>query len=158
MSAQEVLEHSPSQPQTRQHQEPSTTPFSLRAIQPDNLGRWWPAVAHQLIAPLSYADDGTTLKEIRESLEKREAMLWVGHNGSDHVVTMVLAIENGALFAWLVAGERMDEWIDEVMAAMRRYAREFKLTHIKSVVRPGLARKLRKKGWRTTAEIVKAKI
>jgi len=146
------VSQSPAQPQPQQ--ETSIMRFSLQGIPPDV--RWPTATIQHLLRALEIGDDGTTLDEVRQQINDRRSMLWVGYIGDTHKMSIVLTIENTALYAWLMGGEDMDDWIDPLVAAMRRYAREKGLTHLKAVTRPGLAKTL--KGWRTTATIIRAEI
>ena len=133
-------------------------PCSLQLIRPEDLNEYWPVASVMLIPALEIADDGTSLEEVHEQITTQKSMLWIARVDRRWVMSFVLSIENGALYAWLIGGELMDEWLDDVIVAMKRYAKESGLTHLKSVVRPGLGKKLRAKGWKTTAEIIRTEL
>jgi len=107
-----------------------------------------------LAAALEHADDGTTLDEIKQQILDGRSMLWM----YGEQMSIVLSVENNRLYAWLIGGHSLDEWIDELIAAMRRYAKEHGMDGLQAVARPGLARKLRRKGWKTTAEIIRTEL
>ena len=111
-----------------------------------------------LMPAIVIGDDGTTLEEVHDQIMTQKSMLWIAHVDERWVMSFVLTVENGALYAWLIGGELMSEWLDDVIVAMKRYAKESGLTHLKSVARPGLAKKLRSKGWKTTAEIIRTEL
>lgn len=111
-------------------------------------------VAPLLVPALDIADDGTTLRDVREAVESGRAMLWLL---DDLSMVAVMSDQNGYLYAWLLGGHDMDSWIDMLISAMLRYARQFEMKGLKAVTRPGLGRVLRKRGWKVTAEIVRLK-
>jgi len=106
-----------------------------------------------LEAPLKLSNDSATADDVYKLLKDKQCMLWVTDE-----MALVLRAEGKALFAWLVAGENMDNWLEEVMNAATRYAREFGYTHFKATVRPGMGRRLKRHGWTTAAEIMRREI
>jgi hypothetical protein len=139
---------------TQPPRECSITPSRLLGIHPDELHKYWETSAKHLAAPLKYGDDGTTLDEIKQQIVDGRSMLWVYGDQ----MSIVLSVENNRLYAWLIGGVDLDRWIDELIAGMRRYAKENNMIGLKAVARPGLARKLRRKAWVTTAEIIRMEI
>ena len=148
------MEHSQSHPATQQQVGHSTTQYTLRGIRPDELQHYWPNASKRLAAALEHADDGTTLDEIKQQILDGRSMLW--EYGDK--MSVVLSVENNRLYAWLIGGRDLDEWIDELIEAMKRYAKESGMSGLQAVTRPGLARKLRRKGWVTQAEMIRMDI
>lgn len=125
------------------------------AVAPDDVGTVWHDVAPMLEPALKHADDGTTMDEVRRHVEDMTSMLWLYVTDNGIEMSIVLSMENNELYAWLIGGHDMEKWLDELVGHMRRYALENGMTGLRAVTRPGLARTLRKRGWRTSAEIVR---
>lgn len=131
--------------------------LSLRVIPSIELDGVWKEIAPMLERPLTFANDGTTIGDVYEQLKSRQSMLWTASTDKT-VMALVLTNENNWLYAWLIGGSGIDDWLGELLRHMKRYAREFGYRGLKTVTRPGLARRLRKEGWKTEAEIIRIKL
>lgn len=136
----------------------STDPRGFVSIPPDDIGRVWLEVVPMLEPALEHGDDGTTTGDVWRELKNQRAMLWLHETDGDLDMAVVLTEENRSLYAWLIGGHGMDRWLDDLIDHMRRYAKENRMVGLKAVTRPGLARTLRKRGWRTNAEIVRTEV
>jgi hypothetical protein len=128
----------------------------MLAIPRDKIDLW--LQPEHLQPAIDIADDGTTLEEVREQLLDGRSMLWTYVDEGEHVMSVVLTDENSYLYAWLLGGRSMDGWLDELIEAMRRYAFEKGYKGLKAVARPGLAKTLRAKRWKTIAEITRIEL
>jgi hypothetical protein len=122
----------------------------IRGVAPGELATVWPAAALHLAAALARSGENYTLGDVRELIERADAMLWIvlGKNGIDGALVIYVSPRRHALTVWLMGGERFAEWVDNAQAALVRYARDAGLARVDAYMRPGLARKLRVNGWR----------
>lgn len=148
----------------------------LVKVRPDQLGQWWSTVGPMLIEPLSRIDDDETLDDVRASIKNGDSMLWIWLDGQGDLdghpkglaiakndlgkrqkvmMALVLRVHHSWLHAWLVAGEQMDLWLEPVVGEMRKHAETLGLRGCQAVARPGLAKALRQRGWRSIAELVR---
>ena len=61
---------------------------------------------------------------------------------------LVSYINGDALTVWLMGGQDMAKWAPDVSPLLQRYAEEHDLTRVEAYTRPGMARLLRRIGWR----------
>lgn len=101
-----------------------------------------------LAGALSYAR-GHTLESVLEDLKAQRSLLWVLQTDGAIRAAAVCYPDRkaSAVHVWLLGGDDMDEWLDSLIAALERYARDEGLEAIQAGVRMGLARVLNRRGW-----------
>jgi hypothetical protein len=113
----------------------------------------WPAI-HAVLAPaLAHAD--TPAPELIDLLLANMAQLWVLRKGGDPIAAAVTELRPSprgvVVHGMLLAGENMDDWIDDALACVKRHARDVGAIGIEIIGRDGWERLLTRKGWKRSA-------
>lgn len=131
----------------------------LSHVQPHDARAVLEAVRPQVEKALSSGQgDATTYEAGLAAIEAGESSLWAVHEGDAIravIVLTALSVPAGRkLHVELLAGEGMDEWGDEVEAALEQCRQMVGAFCIESSCRPGLARYLKRRGWRQKAVVM----
>lgn len=90
-----------------------------------------------------------------------DSHLWVVHQGDEVIAVVVTCARSNIhmtkLFVELVAGSRLDEWVDQVITLLRDLMELIGADCIETSCRPGLAKLLKGKGWSQKAIIMELK-
>ena len=116
----------------------------------------WPKV-YEVIAP-AIARADFTVPELIDELLAQTAQLWVLRKGGDPIAVAVTELVQSPkgrfVHGRLLAGHGMDEWVDDLIACMRRYANASNATRILIEGRDGWERVLGNRGWRRSAVVM----
>ena len=118
----------------------------------------WPEAGLLLSDALARAGEGWTLGEVRAELEAARGVLWLVRDSTGRLVGALVAHAHSrrkTLVVWLMAGQDFEDWRAEVQPLLQRYAAEQQLQGVEAWVRPGLARKLSRYGWREQQRLVR---
>lgn len=100
---------------------------------------------------------GWTLADVREGVEDGRYLLWVVTDPAVRAAVVLHPDERAeAVTVWLMAGDGMDEWLDDLIAALTRYAADIGYSALQAVVRPGLSKVLNARGWKTSHVIMRS--
>lgn len=113
-------------------------------------------LSRQIERALSHgAGDRTTAEHLKEAVKQNRMSLWVVHDGPEIVACVVVSIahhpKKRAVFVQATAGRDLDQWIDQIEPLLRDCRDLVGADMIEAECRPGLARRLKKRGWRTKA-------
>lgn len=104
--------------------------------------------------------DATNVADVAESITTGRSRVWVAHDEEGlwgvAVVTIPEYPAGRKVYVELLAGRDMDRWADEMETALQQCAALVDAMCIEGSCRPGLARRLRRRGWRTKAVIMEA--
>lgn len=143
---------------THKQIETSNTPYKVECVLPEDVRDVWPQVGLMLSDALARSGTNYTLGEVRQELETQQCMLWVMVDDRDDIIAALVAYvseRRNTLVVWLTAGLHFEEWIKEVESLLQRYVNEYGLKAVEAWVRPGLSRKLGKRGWKLSQVLVR---
>ena len=136
----------------------SSMRYRVSGVQRADISKVWTEAGLLLSDALARSREGYTLGEVREQLEDGRGMLWLVRDGDGALVGALVAYIHGrrnTLVVWLMAGRDFEDWRGEVQSLLARYAAEQQLQGVEAWVRPGLARKLSRHGWREQQRLVR---
>lgn len=127
------------------------------ALVPQVLG----AFARQVKKAFSVGQaDAVTPQDMLAAIQDGREMLWAVHDGENvkgAVLVSVPTYSTGRkVWVSMIVGEDMPEWADDVESALTKYRDEVGAMCVEASCRPGLARYLTRRGWRTKAVIMEA--
>lgn len=109
----------------------------------------WPAIFAVLEPGMRHAD--YTASDLVNDLVDNLAQLWVLRKGGDPIaaaVSELVPTPTGlVVHGRLCAGERMGEWVDDLIACIRAHAERVGATRIEIDGRSGWKRVLGRRGW-----------
>lgn len=128
---------------------------SISAIPVDLLHAVWDRVAPILQRACDVSHGDITLTSTRNRLVAGSLQLYTISRGQQIVAvfcTDVQTAESGlrSLRVPIIAGDDLEEWIDDAIEAWRRLGKELMCDVVRGIGRPGWERKLRSRGLRKT--------
>lgn len=85
--------------------------------------------------------------------------MWIYHIDEKVVGGGILSVQQmprgKKIFIEMLAGERLDEWLEEIERLVKEYATEIGATTIEASCRPGLVKKLTR--WQPVATLMRLK-
>ena len=119
----------------------------------------WPKVSSMLKDAVDTSHGKFSIESVRQAIDHQEIALWVVlEEGNDAVVasfTTRIAVypECRVLTMDWVGGERMSEWMEDMLDVMEGYAKHHKCTQMQGMGRPGWARALKHLGWELESSV-----
>lgn len=83
--------------------------------------------------------------QLEGDILRRERQIWIF---GDYQMCLMTRVEPEGVYMDACAGRNRAEWMDEVDATMRNWARDLGKTRIFSTCRPGWVREAKKRGYR----------
>ncbi len=112
----------------------------------------WPQVSCFLADALKKAQGEFTVEDLFRKVVHCKAYLWAISDGEGFVgagMTEIVDYPQKATVRILaLGGTRLEEWLDEALAAVEAYAKSQNIFTLEASVRIGLVKKLRAKGFR----------
>jgi hypothetical protein len=135
-------------------------PATICGVSIEHLDRAWLDSASHLASALARGCRGYTLEDVRRMLDDEKALLWQVRRGDSVAASVVCYPDQrgDCVHIWLMGGEEMEGWIDALIKALRRYARDEKLSALQAEVRPGLGRVLNRRGWQIETTCVRVPV
>lgn len=125
-------------------------------VPPHLLDVFWPIARELLESSMARYGRAEMHEDVRRRIAEQTALLWIWAELNEAPsCAMVLEPDYDYLNVWLLGGdgrwrERADTWIDSIY----RYAQQAGYKGVRATARPGLARILKARGWKATAEQV----
>lgn len=128
-------------------------------VRPDNVGATWPLIKDQMIRVCETTGGRRTPAKVLAELMQNQSSLWVAEEDGevaaffttriiDYDAVRILGIE-------LIAGDRIDEWVEEGLETFMKFAQDNGCAGIEGYGRGrAWARKLSKHGWKDVASMV----
>lgn len=130
-------------------------PYTVKGVSRETLDDWWPVVEPMLSPALDRGGDLLSISDVKEHIRSGRCMLWIVEETTVvAALVMHLPDDRDSLMVWLMGGRDFSDWQPTVQPLLQRYARDVGRTYVEAYARPGLAKKLRKSGWRTRHELV----
>lgn len=132
-----------------------TTRCTVQGVPPDNLDRAWPEVAPLLADALARCP-GYTLSVVKDGIQKGRYLLWVVMTDRLRAAVVLYPdAQSRAVEVWLMGGDGMEDWLDTLIEALGRYAGDLGYNALQAVVRPGLSKTLKGRGWKATHVVMR---
>lgn len=130
-------------------------PYKVSGVPCETVADFWPDVLPMLAPAMKIGGDNTTPAELLDMLRGARCALWIVED-IEIVAAMVLHFphDRDSLMVWLMGGRDFDAWQPVAQPLLQRYARDHGKRYVEAYARPGLAKKLRRDGWRTRYELV----
>lgn len=104
--------------------------------------------------------DATNMQEFMHALDTGRMSLWAVHDEGEIQAVAGLSVTQYAtgrkVFVHVLAGSGMDEWGDQMERALQDCRDVTGSMCVEASCRPGLAKYLKKRGWKTKAVIMEA--
>ncbi|GEM_PF-2377635 len=124
---------------------------------PHVLAQFAPQIAKAL---RSGQGDAVTPEEVLASILDERAHVWAAHEDGEAQGVVVLSVPEyragRKVFVEFLAGGDMDAWADDMEAALRECSDRVGAMCVEASCRPGLARYLKRRGWKQKAIIMEA--
>ena len=139
--------------------EAAVSECQISEVSPEALPRVWPKVEAAVRKGLMHTDGDTASSELlyREVLEGR-AIMWAGHKDSEISLVVIFDIRligsRRMVFIKMLAGNDLDQWIEDGLCLLKDYAKIIGAEGIRTSCRPGLARLLKRRGWKKKAVVM----
>lgn len=129
-------------------------------VTPESLDLVWAALRPKILKALSVgAGTNQTEEHYKGSIKSGSMQMWAVHEGEKVIGGGILSLNEmprgKVVFIEMLAGERMNEWLDEIESLVKRYATEVGATTIEASCRPGLVKKLTR--WQPIATLMRLK-
>lgn len=116
----------------------------------ETIDQIWPAFS----AKIRRALKGSHYPESHyyDSVKSGSMQMWAAHENEVYAVGIVSVLEHKdhlSILVEVIAGERLNDWIEEVGPVLHKFKEITGATTIEAFCRPGLAKRL--KGWKTKA-------
>lgn len=133
--------------------------LEVRAVLPETAVQAWPAVEPLISSALRRGQgDESAPEHVLARVIKGESQMWVVVEGDEVVATTVLTVLDAPntrkLSVDILAGVGMPRWVDRLEELIVRFMRTVNATCIEASCRPGLAARLKQRGWRQKAVIM----
>ena len=122
----------------------------ISGVQSADVPRVWPAVVDLIKRATGRFDAGYDETHVLERLKRAEMQLWiVGEDSIQGVVITEVQIhpQFKVLGLSIVAGDKIDDWIEEADDLLTRFARHHDCKYLEGYGRKGWARKLKSRGF-----------
>jgi hypothetical protein len=131
-------------------------PLSVSRVLPEQLPEVWPQVQPMVRRGLKRgAGDSTSEAEILSGIARGSMELWAVHDGPDVLAVIVLQVQRRevgpAIFVHLMAGHDPATWSETVQGLLLDYQALVGAYTIEALARPGLAKRLKERGWKQKA-------
>jgi len=104
--------------------------------------------------------DAVTPEEVLASIVDERAQVWAAHEDGEAHAVVVLSVPQyrvgRKVFVEFLAGGKMNEWADEMESALLECGERVGAMCVEASCRPGLARYLKRRGWKQKAIIMEA--
>lgn len=121
----------------------------------------WSSLGPQIERALSHGQgDEVSSAYIKEMVRWGRMSMWVVHEGQQLLAGLIFTVRESRvrkMYVEVLAGVRMDAWVDHLEQLMRDYAKEIGADCIEASCRGGLARRLGRRGWNQKAMIMELK-
>jgi hypothetical protein len=111
----------------------------------------WPQVADWLDEALGKTDSLMSVEDLQRSVRNGVMRLWLIHRDDRVVAAFVTEIvrgsRGGAVHVVALGGDRMNDWIEEVVESLEAYSRANECKYVVEMGRPGWSRVLERLGW-----------
>lgn len=133
----------------------------ISEVKIDQLDTVWPSLLPMVTRGLSHGQgDSMHPCHILDDLKAGNMVLWVSYKGETLEAGMVFEVNEfpakKVVFVVMLAGERMDDWVEDMEKAILQYCENVGADCIEASCRPGLAKRLEKRGWKRKAVILEA--
>lgn len=130
----------------------------ISIVTEETLDHVWQSLLPKIQRALSTdAGENYTEEYYYHSVKSGAMQMWVSHEGETIRGAGIISTHNtpkgSVVFIEILAGEKLDEWLDEVEPLLKQYARQIGATTIEALCRPGLVKKLNK--WRPVATLMR---
>lgn len=112
--------------------------------------RYWEFVKHELERALKDEYNRTSINDVYQMIERKEAQLWALHDDFTKavMVTEIINYKNlRAVRIWLVTGKDLNSWLDTLIETVSAWAKENGCTVMEFTGRKGWEKVLNKKGF-----------
>jgi len=107
------------------------------AVPTEHVALFWPR-AEGLLRRVATRDSGYTLTSVMAELATGGLLLWSIRDFQAIACTKIVQRPTDkVLWVQFIAGDRMKEWVDDLVDVMETYAREYECTAIEACGRPG---------------------
>lgn len=129
----------------------------ISVVTPESLALVWQKMQPKIALALqSGAGEHYTQEYYYDQVNNGVMQMWVLHD-DDVIACGILSVNefpaSKVLFIELLAGERLDEWLEEIEPLLKKYAAQIGATTIEALCRPGLVKKLSR--WRNVATLMR---
>lgn len=107
-------------------------------------------------------DDTWSEEQILRMVMQGDAMVWTVHDKDKIIAILIIRSRSYResdkfIEVMIAAGERFDDWADDVMVALKRYADQECAAGLRAMCRPGMAKWLKSVGWKHMHTIMEFK-
>lgn len=110
---------------------------------------------------LPYSDGCYDLEDLRQRVVSGTLVAWATEIDGEIVGVTLFSVythpKKRVLEVFGIAGERLEEWHDRGMRLVEEFADRVGAEHICATTHPGLARMLRRMGWKPHRELLRFK-
>lgn len=104
--------------------------------------------------------DATNGREMLDMINAGTAQVWAAHDGGNVkgvcVVSVNQYVTGRKVYVHFLAGKGMDDWADVMEAALIECREQADAMCVEGSCRPGLAKRLKRRGWKMKAVIMEA--
>lgn len=132
----------------------------ISIVEPQSLDYVWASLRPKILKALSVgAGINQTEQHYYDSVKSGLMQMWIYHIDEKVVGGGILSVQQmprgKKIFIEMLAGERLDEWLEEIERLVKEYATEIGATTIEASCRPGLVKKLTR--WQPVATLMRLK-
>lgn len=139
--------------------EATVSECQISEVSPEALSRVWPKAETAIRKGLMHTGGDTASAGLlyREVLEGR-AIMWAGHRDEEISLVIIFDIRligsRRMIFIKMLAGRDLAQWIEDGLYLLKDYAKIIGAEGIRASCRPGLARLLKRRGWKKKAVVM----
>lgn len=130
----------------------------IEVVRPHQVDVVWPLIEEWVERGLRHGQgDESTPEQLKNTVVTGDNLLWIAVIGDRLQAALFVAVQDTnvrKLFVDMLVGENMDTWIDAMQSKLVTFKDLMGATCIESSCRPGLAKYLRKLGWKPKATIM----
>lgn len=136
--------------------EPS--PLEVSSVAPEIAPGIWGKFRPLIERALSRGAGCTTPEHMLAAILSGDMNLWAVHEGADIIALVVVSVRTTSTKKYvcveLVAGRDLDRWIGRLEGLWREFRDLTGADTIQASCRAGIARRLKRRGWRTRAQLM----
>lgn len=131
---------------------------SISRVPPELAPQIWQELRPKIDRVLSRGSGlNTTADHLLSEILTGHSQFWVVHEGDDIIAGIVVSVElhpsqRRTVYVKMAAGRDLDSWVTSLEAVLRDFRDLTGCDGIETTARPGLAKRLKKRGWRRQAE------
>lgn len=130
----------------------------ISQVMPDELPLVWRYLEKQIMSGLSRGQgDECYPEKMYEGVLDGTSQMWAMHDETELDAVIILSVEDSAtrkVWVDLLAGDNLTKWADELESTLVDFKKSVGASCIEASCRSGLAKFLRKRGWKKKATIM----